>query len=276
MSLYIRTNVTSLDAQHHLSANQSQLSKTFQQLSSGYRINSAADDAAGLGISESMDAQVRSYAVAQRNANDAISMSQTADGAAGQVGDILKRLRELAVQSSNGSLGAGDRTNLDTEFQSAMSEVDRIANVAQFNGQNLLKGASAAVSFQVGIGTTASDQIAVNFGGVDVAGLALTGKKVDTVANSQAAITAIDSAISTLSTTREGWGAAMNRLSTTVSNLQSMSQNLAAAKGQIKDTDVAQATSDLAREQVLSQAGASVLTQANQQPQLALTLIRGG
>ena len=276
MSLYIRTNITSLDAQSHLSANSSQLAKTFQQLSSGYRINSSADDAAGLGISESMDAQVRSYAVAQRNANDAVSMAQTADGAAGQVGDILKRLRELAVQSSNGSLGAGDRTNLDTEFQSAVSEVDRIANVSQFNGQNLLKGASAAVSFQVGIGTTANDQISVSFGGVDVAGLGLTGKKVDTVANAQASITAIDSAISTLSTSREGWGAAMNRLSTTVSNLQTMSQNLSAAESQIKDTDIAQATSNLARQQVLAQAGASVLTQANQQPQLALSLIRGG
>jgi flagellin len=276
MSLYIRTNITSLDAQRNLSTNQSQLSQTFEQLSSGYRINSAADDAAGLGISESMDAQVRSYAVAQRNANDAISMSQTADGAAGQVSDILKRLRELAVQSSNGDLTAQDRANLDTEFQSEVTEIDRTANVAKFNGLNLLAGAVSTVNFQVGIGTTAFDQISVAFGGIDVAQLGMTGSNVTTVANSQTAINSIDAAITTLSTTREGWGAAMNRLSSTVSNLQSMSQNLMAAYGQIKDTDIAKATSDLAREQVLSQAGASVLTQANQQPQLALSLIKGG
>ncbi len=251
------------------------MAQTEQQLSSGYRINSAADDAAGLGISMSMNAQVASYGVAQRNANDAVSMSQTADGAAAQVSNILTRLRQLAVQSSNGDLSAGDRTNLNTEFTAQLSEIDRIASVTQFNGQNLLAGASTAVNFQVGIGTTANDKIGVNFGGVDVAGLTMTGKAVDTVANAQASITAVDAAIGTLSTAREGWGAAMNRLSDTVANLQSQSTNLSSAVSQIQDTDIAQATSNLARQQVLAQAGASVLTQANQQSQLALTLIKG-
>ncbi len=264
-----------MNAQVQLSQTEGKLAQTEQQLSSGYRINSAADDAAGLGISMSMNAQVASYTVAQRNANDAVSMSQTADGAAAQVSNILTRLRQLAVQSSNGDLSAGDRTNLNTEFQAQLSEVDRIASVTQFNNQNLLSGAATAVNFQVGIGTTANDKIAVNFGGVDVAGLAMTGKAVDSIANSQTAITAIDTAIGTLATAREGWGAAMNRLSDTVANLQSQSTNLSAAVSQIQDTDIAKATSDLAREQVLAQAGASVLTQANQQPQLALTLIKG-
>lgn len=276
MALFVQSNASSMNAQVQLSKNQEALQKTEQQLSSGYRINSAADDAAGLGISMSMNAQVASYSVAQRNANDAVSMAQTADGAASQVSNILTRLRQLAVQSSNGDLTAGDRTNLDTEFQSQLSEIDRIANVTTFNGQNLMASPAATVNFQVGIGTTANDKIGVSFGGVDVAGLSMTGKAVDTVANSQSAITAIDSAISTLATTREGWGAAMNRLSSTVANLQSQSTNLSAAVSQIQDTDIAQATSDLARQQVLSQAGASVLTQANQQPQLALSLIKGG
>ena len=276
MALFVQSNASSMNAQVQLSKNQEALQKTEQQLSSGYRINSAADDAAGLGISMSMNAQVASYSVAQRNANDAVSMSQTADGAASQVSNILTRLRQLAVQSSNGDLTAGDRTNLDTEFQSQLSEIDRIANVTTFNGQNLLSSPAATVNFQVGIGTTANDKIGVSFGGVDTTGLGMTGKDVTSVANSQSAITAIDSAISTLATAREGWGAAMNRLSSTVADLQSQSTNLSSAVSQIQDTDIAQATSDLAREQVLSQAGASVLTQANQQPQLALTLIKGG
>jgi len=279
MSIFIQSNASSLDAQMRLNHTENQLSQTEQQLSSGYRINSAADDAAGLGISMSMNTQVAAFGQAQRNANDGVSMAQTADGAAGQIGNILTRLNQLAVQSSNGDLSASDRTNLDTEFQAQLTEIDRIANVTQFNGQNLLSGAPATVNFQVGIGTTTNDQISVAFGGVDTTNLALTGAAVDTVAHAQAAITSITGsggAISLLATAREGWGAAMNRLSDAVSNLQSESSNISSAVSQIQDTDIAKATSDLAREQVLAQAGASVLTQANQQPQLALSLIKGG
>lgn len=275
MAMYIRTNVASLDAQRQLSRTQLEQSRNFQKLSSGYRINTAADDAAGLGISESMNAQIRSYAVAERNAMDGISMAETADGAAGQIHNILGRLRELAVQSSNGSMTTADRTNLNTEFTALRGEIDRISNVTQFNGQSLLSGASANIDFQVGINTTANDRISVAFGGVTTTALAINASVVDTFANAQSAITAIDAAIGTLSTTREGFGSAINRMQSSVSNLQSMRTNLSAAHSRVKDVDVAEETASMARSQVLSQAGASVLAQANQSPQLALALLRG-
>ncbi len=275
MAMFIRTNVASLEAQRHLSKTQTEQSATFQRLSSGYRINGAADDAAGLGISENMNAQVRSYAVAERNAMDGISMAETADGAAGQMHEILGRLRELAVQSSNGSLQAGDRTNLNTEFTSLRGEIDRISNVTKFNGQSLLSGAAANVDFQVGIGTSADDKVSVSFGGVTSTTLGVNASVVDTSANAQTAITSIDAAIATLSTTREGFGSGINRLQSSVSNIQSMKTNLSAAKSRIKDVDVAEESAQLSRQQVLSQAGVSVLSQANQSPQLALSLLRG-
>ncbi|NOU29313.1 MAG: flagellin FliC [Polyangiaceae bacterium] len=275
MAMFIRTNVASLEAQRHLSKTQTEQSATFQRLSSGYRINGAADDAAGLGISENMNAQVRSYAVAERNAMDGISMAETADGAAGQMHEILGRLRELAVQSSNGSLQTGDRTNLNTEFTSLRGEIDRISNVTKFNGQSLLSGTAANVDFQVGIGTSTDDKVSVSFGGVTSTTLGVNASVVDTSANAQSAITAIDSAISTLSTTREGFGSGINRLQSSVSNIQSMKTNLAAAHSRIKDVDVAEESAQLSRQQVLSQAGVSVLSQANQSPQLALSLLRG-
>jgi flagellin len=275
MALSIRTNVASLEAQRHLSRTQEDLKTSFQRLSSGYRINSAADDAAGLGISESMSAQVRSYAVAERNAMDGISMAETADGAAGQIHSILGRMRELAVQSSNGSMTANDRTNLNTEFTALRDEIDRISSVTKFNGKDLLSGAAATVDFQVGIGTSASDRVAVSFGGVTTTTLGVDASTVDTFANAQSAITALDTAIQSLSTTREGWGSAINRLQSSVSNLQSMRTNLSAAHSRIKDVDVAEQTAAMSRQQVLSQAGAAVLAQANQAPQLAMSLLRG-
>jgi flagellin len=275
MSLFVRTNVASLEAQRHLSRTTREQGLSFQRLASGFRINTAADDAAGLGITESMNAQIRSYMVAERNANDGISMAETADGAAAQISSILTRMRELAVQSSNGSLQAADRTNLNTEFTALRSEIDRISNVTQFNGVSLLSGTAAAVSFQVGIGTSTSDQVSVTFGGVTATTLGVNTSAVDTAANAQTAITALDSAIQTLSTTREGFGSGINRLQAAVSNLQSIRTNLSAAHSRIKDVDVAEETAALARSQVLSQAGVSVLAQANASPQLALSLLRG-
>lgn len=275
MSLFIQTNTASMVAQNSLSRTSNALAQTFARLSSGYRINSAADDAAGLGIAKSMDAQITSYGQAEQNANDAISMAQTADGAADQVSNMLTRMRQLAVESSNGDLSTNDRANLDTEFQSITSEIDRIANVTQFNGTNLLSGAATAVKFQVGIGTTANDQVSVNFGGVDTTRLALTGSAVDSFANAQTAIGKIDTAIQTLSTVREGWGSAMNRFQSSVSTLQSIQSNTSAALSRIQDVDVAKETANLSKQQVLSQAGAAVLAQANQQPQLALKLLQG-
>jgi flagellin len=274
MSLFIQTNVASMVAQNNFNNTQSKLMTSFQRLSSGYRINSAADDAAGLGIASSMSAQIQSYTYAMQNANDGISMAQTADGAAAQIGDLLSKMRGLAVQGSNGSLSSSDSTNLDSQFQSSLAQIDNVANVTNFNGKNLLAGSSTAVSFQVGIGTTASDQIAVNFGGADSASLNVGSLKVDNATDSQAAITAIDTAIASLSTVREGFGAAINRLQGTVSNLQSSQTNMAASLSRIQDVDIATETANLSKEQVLAQAGAAVLSQANQSPQLALKLLQ--
>ena len=275
MPLYIQTNTASMVAQNSLSKTQGMLGNSFQRLSSGYRINSAADDAAGLGISKSMEAQVRSFAVAERNANDGISMAQTADGAAEQVHGILTRLRELAVQGSNGTLSVNDSQNLNTEFQALTSEVDRIANVITFNGQNLLD-AVATVTYQVGINNSADNVISVTFGGANVSALGLSLVSVSTVADAQGALNTLDTAIQTLAQVRTRFGTAMNRLQGAVANLQSLQTNLSASLSRIRDADIAQETSALARNQVLSQAGASILSQANQAPQLALSLLRGG
>jgi flagellin len=276
MPIFINSNVASLEAQRNLSKTQSDQSVNFQRLSSGMRINSASDDAAGLGIRENLNAQVRSLSVAERNSNNAISMAQTAESALGQVSGILTRMRELAVQGANGDLGATDRGYLDTEFQSLRSEITRISDSTLFNGRQLLGGAATTVTFQVGINNTTSDRIDVSFGGVDLTALGIDASSVSgaTAANSQTAIASLDTAIGTVSSRRATFGASMNRLSTTVSNLQSMRTNISAANSRIADVDVAEETASMARNQVLSQAAVSVLAQANQAPQLALSLLR--
>jgi flagellin len=276
MPIFINSNVASLEAQRNLSKTQSDQSVNFQRLSSGMRINSASDDAAGLAISENLNAQVRSLSVAERNSNNAISMAQTAESALGQVSGILTRMRELAVQGANGDLGATDRGYLDTEFQSLRSEITRISDSTLFNGRQLLGGAATTVTFQVGINNTTSDRIDVSFGGVDLTALGINASSVSgaTAANSQTAIASLDTAIGTVSSRRATFGASMNRLSTTVSNLQSMRTNISAANSRIADVDVAEETASMARNQVLSQAAVSVLAQANQAPQLALSLLR--
>ena len=275
MSIVVQTNVASLQAQKNLSMNQKALASSFNKLSSGYRINNASDDAAGLAISESMKMQIRSFSVAERNANDAISMAQTAEGSLGEVSGILGRMRELAMQGSNGSLQTGDRQYLDTEFQSMKSEISRIQGSTSFNNIDLLKTASSTINFQVGINTGANNQIAITFGNLNLAALLTATNKVGgTAGNSTAAITAIDTALKTVSTSRATYGAAMNRLQVTTSNLQTVSTNISAANSRIRDVDVAEETAQMSREQVLAQAGASVLAQANQSPQFALTLLR--
>jgi flagellin len=275
MALVLQTNVASLQAQTNLTKTQNALSSSFQKLSSGYRINTAADDAAGLAISESMKMQIRSFAVAQRNANDAISMAQTAEGSLGQVTDILGRLREIAMQGANGSLQTGDRTYLDTEFQQLKGEINRIQGSTQFNNQQILGTAASTISFQVGINTGANNLIAVTFGNLNLGALLSTASLVaGTAGNSVAALTTIDTALKTVSTARARYGAAMNRLAITTSNLQTMSTNTAAANSRIRDVDVAEETAQMSRNQVLAQAGSSVLAQANQTSQLAMSLLR--
>ena len=276
MSIALNTNVSSMVAQNSLSQTQNALATSFARLSSGMRINSAADDAAGLGIAKSMNAQVQSYAVAQRNTNDGISMTQTADGGAEQMDGLMTRMRELAVQASNGSLSSSDYTNLNTEFQQNQQEIDRISSSVQFNGINLLSGTASSTNFQVGIGTAGTDRIAVQFGGADVAHLlGGTSSNVLSFTAAQAAITAIDGGIQALSGIRAGFGAAMNRFSNTVSNLQTMQTNTSASLSRIQDADIASETATLSKNQVLSQAGASILSQANSGSQLALSLLRG-
>jgi flagellin len=276
MALYIQTNTASLDAQRNLAATQKNLATNFARLSSGYRINSASDDAAGLGISENMGAQIRSYSVAERNTNNGISMAQTAEGALSQMGGMLQRLRELSVQSSNGDLTSTDRGFLDTEFQSLKGEIDRISQSTKYNSQALLSGVANTITFQVGINNSTNDQISISFGGVDLTSLGINASVVSgaTAASAQAAITAVDTAIASVSTARSKFGASINRMEVTVANIQSMRTNLSAANSRIKDTDIAEETAAMSRNQVLSQAGAAILAQANQSPQLALGLLR--
>jgi len=275
MALVLQTNVASLEAQKNLASTQHALQTNFQRLSSGYRINSAADDASGLAISESLRSQVGSFSVAERNANNAVSMAQTAEGSLGQISGILGRMRELAVQGANGDLGTTDRGYLQTEFSALSSEIDRIAGSSKYNGKDLLAGASTAVDFQVGINNSASDKITVSFGGVSLANLKLDTTSVDGAdsTNSLAAIDAVDAAQTTLSTLRASYGAAMNRLQTTVSNIQTFRSNLSSANSRIRDADVAEEAAQMSRNQVLQQAGAAVLAQANQSPQVALKLL---
>jgi flagellin len=277
MALYINTNVSSLEAQRNLAATQSTLSTSFQRLSSGMRINSAADDAAGMAISEQMNAQVRSYTIAERNTNDAVSMVQTGEGAMGQISSMLQRMRELAVQGSNGDMTAQDRGYLDTEYGQLKGEITRIVTATKYNGTDLLSGPSTAVDFQVGINNTASDRLTVNFGGVDLATLGLTTSNVAgaNATASQTAIDEVDTAIQAVSSRRADFGASLNRMQTTVSNLQSLRTNLSAGLGRLRDVDIAEESAKLSQKQVLMQAGTAILTQANQSPQLALSLLKG-
>lgn len=277
MALVINTNIASLEAQRNLGRSQNALATTFQKLSSGLRINTAADDASGLAISENMQAQIRSFGTAERNANNAVSMAQVAEGALGQMSSILSRMRELAVQGANGDLNNTDRTYLNTEFVSLRDEIDRMVQSTKFNGKDLLSGPSVSIDFQVGINNTAADKISVDFGNVTLTALGINATTVDgaDATNSLAAIDSVEAAIATISGRRADYGAVMNRLQLTVANTQSMRTNLSAANSRIRDVDVAEETAAMARSQVLSQAGVSVLSQANQAPQLAMKLLGG-
>jgi flagellin len=276
MALNIQTNVSSLQAQQNLLRNQTNLTKSFNRLSSGFRVNTAADDAAGLAISESMKSQIRSFTVAERNAGDGISMAQTAEGALSEVHGILGRMRELAMQASNGGLTETDRGYLDTEFKSLQQEIGRIQGSAEFNGQALVATAAATITFQVGLNDTTSDQISVTFGGVDLDDIQATGTTTLSGAGATSALAAldtIDTAIGSVSESRSKFGTAMNRLEVASSTIRTMRTNLEAANSRIRDVDVASETAAMSRNQVLTQAGISVLAQANQLPQMAFGLL---
>ncbi len=266
--MQINTNVTSLNAQRNTTASQNSLSTSMQRLSSGLRVNSAKDDAAGLAIGNRMNAQVKGMNVAIRNANDGISMAQTADGALSTVTDVLQRMRELAVQAANGSNSAGDRTNLNTEFLSLQTEITDIAAQTKFNGIAIIGASAGAQTFQVG--ANVGDTLAVT-----TTAITTTAVAVDTVANATAAITAIDTKLDAINTDRATYGAAMNRLSFVSSNLQIASENQAAARSRIMDADFASETANLSRAQILQQAGTAMVAQANQLPQQVMSLLRG-
>ncbi len=272
----IVTNSPSITGQRHLANSQSQLNTSLNRLTSGLRINSAMDDAAGLGISESMKAQIRGLGQASRNANDGLSVVQTAEGAMGEISSALIRMRELTVQAANDSLTDSQRGFLNTEFGDLSAEIDRIASTTEFNGKVLTDGtfATTGLDFQVGFKNGANFRIAVTVNNVTTTGLGMAGTEaVDTKANAQAAMASLDSALETLSTARSNLGAKGNRLTQAASSADVMRENLASANSRIRDTDIAAESSSLTRGQVLTQAGTAMLAQANALPQAALQLL---
>lgn len=281
MALSILTNTASLNAQRNLAQTGHALSGNFARLSSGMRINTAGDDAAGLAISERMKSQVRSMSQAERNANDGISLLQTAEGALNENSGILIRMRELSMQSANGTLGQSERDALQVEFGQLTEEIGRISDVTQFNGQKLLDGSNASFTFQVGIGTTAGqdtiDATMQSMGNAAYGANAtdITALDISSATGATAALTALDTCIDDTSTARANLGATQNRLQVTVTNLQSARENLSAANSRIRDVDVAEESAAMTRNNILSQAGMAVLSQANQLPSMALSLLRG-
>ena len=283
----INTNLVSLNAQRNLSTSQASLATSMQRLSSGLRVNSAKDDAAGLAIAERMGSQVRGMNVAVRNANDAISLSQTAEGALGKVGDLFQRMRELAVQSANGSNTDADRTSLNQEFVQLAQEATRTLGGTKFNGQSILSTTTAS-TFQIGANnSTDIDQISVaafnwaGNGGITavlgtaiITGTAIPTQQITDIATSQAAIATIDTAMNAVNSQRATYGAVQNRFDNVVSTLMVGVESQSAARSRIMDADYAAETANLSRAQILQQAGNAMVAQANQLPQQVLALLQ--
>ena len=269
----INTNVKSLIAQDALATNNRKLSTAMERLSTGSRINSAADDAAGLGIATRMTTQVRGLQSAIRNANDTISVVQTAEGAMTEVGDILQRMRELAVQSANYSNTTADRQAIDAEFTQLKTEIDRVATQTKFNTKALLDGTFTAADFQVGPNTGETITVAA-ISGLGAVSLGLTaGTNVQSVSNANAAITTIDAALNTVTSTRANIGASINRFEQTISNLRVTVESLQTSRSRVQDADFAAETAALTRLQILQQSGTAVLAQANAIPRSVLSLL---
>ncbi len=277
MALVINTNVSSLNAQRNVSNTQSALATSLQRLSSGLRVNSAKDDAAGMFSIERMNADIRGLNQAVRNAGDGISLAQTGEGAMSQIQSNLQRIREIAVQSANATIE--DRSGLQAETDQLTQELSRIVQTTQFNGTALLSS-SSALNFQVGQNGTAANQVAINTAvltGITGYASDLTANGtvvVSTQASASAAIATLDSAINTVSTSRATFGAVQNRFEAVISNLQNYAENLTAARSRIQDTDFAAETANLTKAQVMQQAGVAMLSQANAGPQSVLALLR--
>ena len=281
MSLTINTNLASIDAQRNLGLSQSSLATSMQRLSSGLRINSAKDDAAGLAIAQRMEAQVKGMNVAIRNANDGISLAQTADGALAQVGDSLQRMRELAVQARNSTNSSSDKDSLNKEFGQLQSEIQRVLGGTTFNGKAMLGADATQMDFQIGANTSANDTVSITTVNMT------TDTKITAVTGTSAAIGAsatsgaigtvidnIDKAIDEVNDTRATMGASESRFDSIIANLQSGVENQSAAESRIMDADFAAETANMSRAQVLQQAGTAMVAQANQLPQQVLTLLR--
>ena len=278
MGLFINTNVASINARRSLIAATENLQSSFRKLSTGLRITIAADDAAGLAISERMRSEISSFTQAQRNANDGISMLQIADGAMSELNSILIRMRELSVQAANGPVQGSDRDSLDEEFQLLIEEIDRIAQSTRFNSTTLLDGSGGSLPFQVGTGTNASlDVIDISLPSVLASDLGIAGLAIDssTGAGPSNAMDALDTAIDVVTAARGSVGGVQNRLASTIRNIGVQLENLSAAESRIRDVDVALESAELTRNTILQQAALSILAQANVQPQTALTLLGG-
>jgi flagellin len=276
MGLRINTNTASLNAQRVLWNTKLSLDKSMEKLASGYRINRAGDDAAGLAISENLKAQVRGLKQAARNGNDGISLVQVAEGAMNELSQILVRLRELAVQAASDTIGPVERQFLNVEYDQLVSEIDRIADSTEFNGTQLLAGVGSIMDFQVGIRNNPEiDRISFDSSKADAnsAALGVNLTSVADKASAQNALTSIDQAIMSVSAMRADFGALQNRLSTTVSNIQNSVENMSAANSRIRDVDIAEETSEMTRANILLQAGTSVLAQANSSANVALGLL---
>ena len=311
MGMSVTTNIQSMNAQRNLGGSQSALATSMQRLSSGLRVNSAKDDAAGLAIAERMNAQVKGMNVAVRNANDGISLSQTAEGALGKMGDMLQRMRELAVQSRNATNSDGDRANLNKEFAELQKEIDRTVKNTSFNGKKLFATGGTDLEFQVGDKTTANDRITVSStvlegtaisagsaidtastaitdadvigtvvggwdgtNGVSIGGTASGGTAIAGTTQIDDAIKVIDRALDVVNDKRATFGAVQNRFENVIANLQVNVENTAASRGRIMDADFAAETANLSRAQILQQAGTAMVSQANQLPQQVLSLLR--
>jgi flagellin len=279
MPMTINTNIISLNAQRNLSGSQSSLATSMQRLSSGLRVNSAKDDAAGLAIAERMNTQIRGQNVAIRNANDGISLAQTADGALASIGDSLQRMRELAVQALNSTNSGSDKDSLNQEFQQLASEIGRVLGGTTFNGAAILGASAGALTFQIGANTTANDSITVTTMDMttDPSITAVTGSVIDSTTNTTAlntVVTDIDAALDDINGKRAIFGATQNRFSAVITNLQTSVENQSASRSRIMDADFAAETAALSRAQILQQAGTAMVAQANQVPQQVLKLLQ--
>ncbi|EHR70188.1 flagellin/flagellar hook associated protein [Burkholderiales bacterium JOSHI_001] len=278
----INTNLASMNAQRNLNGSQNSLATSMQRLSSGLRVNSAKDDAAGLAIAERMNAQVRGMNVAVRNANDGISMSQVAEGALSRVGDALQRMRELALQSRNASNSDSDKDSLNKEFAELQKEITRVIGGTTFNGKHIMGAEATGMTFQIGANVTGDDIIQVTTenlnSNADITAVTVSTAVIDSTANATAiasVISFIDTALDTVNNQRATFGATQSRFEAIISNLQQSVENQSAARSRIMDADFAQETANLSRAQILQQAGTAMVAQANQLPQQVLRLLQG-